>query len=369
MLNAYSNCRIFTGDNWLEDHVVLSENGRISDIVTSKTIPSHATIHNLNGADLVPAFIDLQIYGGNDRYFPSLPDVASIKATYEYCKAGGAAFFMITIPTHTSETILKSIAAVKAYWEQGGQGCLGLHLEGPYISPEKNGAHKHPYIVQPTDEDIDWVLEHGAGIVKMMTVAPERVAPALVVRLQEAGILVSAGHSNGTYLECYQSFENGITTCTHLFNAMSQLQSRAPGMVGAIYDHPLVHASVVADGIHVDFNTIRISKKIMGNRLFLITDAVAGSDGDDYAFHWNPSSNRFEDENGTLAGSALTMLEAVKNCIALVGIAPEEALRMAAAYPAVVAGLGQELGRIAPGFRTAMLALDESWAFQQLILS
>lgn len=369
MLNAYSNCRIFTGDNWLENHVVLSENGRITDIVASNEIPTHATLHDLNGADLVPAFIDLQIYGGNGRYFPTLPDVESIKATYEYCKAGGAAFFMITIPTQSAEMIVKSIAAVKEYWAQGGQGCLGLHLEGPYISPEKNGAHKLEYIKQPTAEDIDWVLQQSAGIVKMMTVAPERVAPDLIVRLQEAGILISAGHSNGTYQQCYQSFENGITTCTHLFNAMSQLQSRAPGMVGAIYDHPHVHASVVADGIHVDYNTIRISKKMMGNRLFLITDAVAGNDGEDYAFHWNQVTNRFEDANGTLAGSALTMLEAVQNCIAQVGIAPEEALRMAAAYPAVVAGLSQELGRIAPGFRTAMLALDESWAFQQLILS
>jgi len=369
MLNAYSNCRIFTGDNWLEDHAVLSENGRITDIVSPKAIPPHATIHDLKGADLVPAFIDLQIYGGNGRYFPALPDVASIRATYEYCKAGGAAFFMITIPTHSPEVILQSIAAVKAYWEQGGEGCLGLHLEGPYISPEKNGAHIPKYIKAPTSADIDWVLAHGAGIVKMMTVAPERVAPELITRLQEAGILVSAGHSNGTYQQLYQSFENGITTCTHLFNAMSQLQSRAPGMVGAIYDHPQVHASVVADGIHVDFNTIRISKKIMANRLFLITDAVAASDGADYAFHWNPVTNRYEDANGILSGSALTMLDAVKNCIAQVGIAPEEALRMATEYPAVVAGLSSELGRIAPGFRTAMLVLDESWAFQQLILS
>ncbi|SFW72028.1 N-acetylglucosamine-6-phosphate deacetylase [Chitinophaga sancti] len=369
MLNAYSNCRIFTGDNWLEDHVVLSENGRITDIVTQRTIPPHAIIHDLNGADLVPAFIDLQIYGGNGRYFPSLPDVESIKATYEYSKAGGAAYFMITIPTHSPEFILRSIAAVKEYWEQGGEGCLGLHLEGPYISPEKNGAHIPEYIKAPRPEDIDWVLTHGAGIVKMMTVAPERVAPELILRLQDAGVLVSAGHSNGTYGQLYQSFENGITTCTHLFNAMSQLQSRAPGMVGAIYDHPQVHASIVADGIHVDYNTIRISKKIMANRLFLITDAVAASDGPDYAFHWNALSGRYEDAKGTLSGSALTMLEAVKNCIAQVGIAPDEALRMAAAYPAVVAGLSAELGRIAPGFRTAMLALDESWAFQQLILS
>jgi N-acetylglucosamine-6-phosphate deacetylase len=369
MLNAYGNCRIFTGDNWLENHVVLSENGKITDIVSPKAIPSHAILHDLNGADLVPAFIDLQIYGGNGRYFPSLPDVASIAATYEYCKAGGAAYFMITIPTHSPEIILKSIAAVKEYWEQGGKGCLGLHLEGPFISPEKNGAHILKYIKVPDSEDIDWILSHGAGIVKMMTVAPERVAPELITRLQQAGILISAGHSNGTYQQLYQSFENGITTCTHLFNAMSQLQSRAPGMVGAIYDHPHVHASVVADGIHVDFNTIRISKKIMGNRLFLITDAVAGSDSAEYGFHWNQASNRFEDANGTLSGSALTMLEAVRNCIAQVGIAPEEALRMAAAYPATVAGLSSELGRIAPGFRTAMLALDESWAFQQLILS
>jgi N-acetylglucosamine-6-phosphate deacetylase len=367
MLQAYSNCRIFTGDNWLEDHVVLSENGRISDIVSQYAIPATATLHDLDGASLVPAFIDLQIYGGNGRYFPAYPDVASIQATYEYCKEGGCAFFMITIPTHSPAVILQSIAAVKAYWEQGGEGCLGLHLEGPYISPDKLGAHIKKYVKSPTAEDIDWVLAHGAGIVRMMTVAPEQVDPALIARLQQAGVLVSAGHSNSTYEQAYASFEAGITTCTHLFNAMSQFQSRAPGMVGAIYDHPHVHASVVADGIHVDFNAIRVSKKIMGNRLFLITDAVAASDGADYAFHIE--GDRYVDAQGILSGSSLRMLDAVKNCIVQVGIDPQEALRMASEYPAAVAGLSHELGRIAPGFRTAMVALDESWAIQQLILS
>ena len=366
MLNAYLNCTVFTDDNWLEDHAVLTRDGRITEIIPAKQVPMHATVHDLHGALLVPAFIDLQIYGGNGRYFPVLPDVASIEATYEACKAGGAAYFMITVPTHSPEVILKSIEAVRTYWEQGGQGLLGLHLEGPFISPEKKGAHLEKYIRSPTAEDIDWVLHHGRDIVKMMTVAPERCEPALITRLQEAGILVSAGHSNGTYEELYQSFERGITTCTHLFNAMSPLQSRAPGMVGAIYDHPSVHASVVADGMHVDFNAIRISKKIMGHRLFLITDAVAASDSGEYAFQ--EKDGRFVDANGILSGSSLTMLEAVKNCIVQVGIAPEEALRMASVYPAQVAGLSKELGSIAPGLRAAMVALDDNWTLQQLIL-
>lgn len=365
MLKAYANSTIFTGETWLEDHAVLTEEGYIKELVPNKNIPANATVINLSGTTLAPALIDLQIYGGNNRLFPLQPDIETLQAMYDYCRSGGAAYFMPTIPTHSPAVISASIAAVKAYWEQGGQGVLGLHLEGPFINPEKKGAHLTRFIKTPTTEDIDRILDEGTGIVKMMTLAPECCDLALIQRLQKVGILISAGHSNATYDQAYQSFENGITTTTHLFNAMSPLQSRAPGVVGAIYDHAYVHASIVADGVHVDFNAVRISKKIMGSRLFLITDAVSAADHGDYIYV--EEADRYVNADGVLAGSKLTMLHAVKNCIAAVGIPQEEALRMGSTYPAAVAGLGKELGFIAPGYKVAIMVLDEDWNARQVI--
>lgn len=365
MLTAYLNSRIFTGDTFLQDHAVLTENGRITGVVPVAAIPSSAKQTDLKGAVLAPALIDLQIYGGNKKLFPLHPDTATLEAMLAYCKSGGAPFFMPTIPTHSPEVMLQAITAVRQYWEQGGAGVLGLHLEGPFINPEKKGAHLTQYIKKPAAQDIDWLLQHGSGIIKMMTLAPECCEPALVKRLQAAGIVVSAGHSNASYEQAYWSFEGGITTTTHLFNAMSPLQSRAPGVVGAIYDHPRVYASVVADGVHVNFHAISISKKIMGPRLFLITDAVEESAMGEYIYVREP--DRYVNAQGVLAGSCLTMLAAVRNCISHVGIAPEEALRMASLYPATVAGLQKELGRIDTGFRADMIVLDDQWQLKELI--
>ncbi|SDG47425.1 N-acetylglucosamine-6-phosphate deacetylase [Chitinophaga filiformis] len=365
MLRAYINTRIFTGDLWLDGYAVVTDQGRIQQVLPQAQIPEDAELTDLKGAILAPAFIDLQIYGGNGKLFPLTPDSATLKATYEYSSAGGAAFFMPTIPTHSPEVIRKSIEAVRRYWDEGGKGVLGLHLEGPFINPEKKGAHLTRYIKQPTAADINELLSIGEGIIKMMTLAPERCDPALVKQLQSAGVVVSAGHSNADYATACKSFDNGITTTTHLFNAMSPLQSRAPGMVGAIYDHPSVHGSIVVDGIHVDFNAVRISKKVMGERLFLITDAVVASNEGDYIYVEEP--DRYVNAQGVLSGSKLTMHKAVKNCITKVGILPEEALRMASTYPAIVAGLSHELGKIAPGYLDTMVVLDTDWELKQLI--
>jgi N-acetylglucosamine-6-phosphate deacetylase len=365
MLSAYLNATVFTGEKRLEGHAVLTEEGKIRAVIPATEVPSHAVINDLKGATVAPALIDLQIYGGNGGLFPLHPTVETLKSMYDYCKAGGAEYFMPTIPTMSLEVMLQSITAVKEYCYQGGRGVLGLHLEGPFINPEKRGAHLTQYIKSPTKEDIALLLEHGRDVIKMMTLAPERCDPALVKMLQEADILVSAGHSNGTYEELYNSFDNGITTCTHLFNAMSPLQSRAPGFVGAIYDHPHVNASVVVDGIHVDFNAVRISKKIMGSRLFLITDAVEEGPTGDYIYV--KEKDRYVNAAGVLAGSRLTMLQAVRNCITKVGIDPEEAFRMGSTYPANITGLGKEIGYIAPGYNSDMIVVDDQWQLKKRI--
>lgn len=365
MLVTYTNARIFTGDRFLEDQVVVTENGQIIGIMARGEAPGNAELVDLQGATLAPALIDLQIYGGNGGLFPFSTDVASLAATYEYCYNGGAAFFMPTIPTMSWEAMMRAIAAVKEYWEQDRKGVLGLHLEGPFINVEKRGAHLQQFIKKPTAADIDELLKQGEGIIKMMTLAPECCEPELVKALQAAGILVSAGHSNATYEQAYAAFDNGIPTSTHLFNAMSALQSRAPGMVGAIYDHDRICASVVADGVHVDFASIRISKKIMGSRLFLITDAVEECREGDYIYI--REKDRYVNAQGTLAGSCLTMLQAVRNCVEKVGIPLDEALRMASAYPAALAGRAQELGRIAAGYKACMVAFNEAWEIVKMV--
>ncbi|CAL1520829.1 N-acetylglucosamine-6-phosphate deacetylase [Chitinophaga sp. MM2321] len=355
MPTTYINARIFTGDEMLEDHAVVTAAGKITGVIPTTEVSQHDEIIDLHGSLLAPALIDLQIYGGNGAVFSLYPDVSSLAATVAYSRVGGAAWIMPTVATISPEIMLRAMQAVRAYWEQGGEGVLGLHLEGPFINPAKKGAHLPQYIRTPAQEDIDWILENGRDVVKIITLAPECCDPTLVKQLQDAGIVVFAGHSNASYGQAYTSFEKGIHHATHLFNAMSPLESRAPGLVGAIYDHPAVNASVVADGVHVDFASIRISKKIMKERLFLITDAVEENKEGNYIYI--REKDRYVSGTGVLSGSCLTMMQAVRNCVEEVDIPLEEALRMGSLYPARAVGREKQLGRIAPGYDAALLAI------------
>ncbi|MBV8254413.1 MAG: N-acetylglucosamine-6-phosphate deacetylase [Chitinophaga sp.] len=357
MPTSYVNATVFTGEEVLKGHAVSTDNGLITNILPVEDVPEDHEIIDLDGAYMAPALVDLQIYGGNGQIFSMYPSVESLTATYEYSKQGGAAFIMPTVATIAPEIMLEAMRAVRQYWQQGRKGVLGLHLEGPFINPAKKGAHLPEFIKQPTQEDIDWILENGSDVVRLVTLAPECCDPRLVKQLQDAGIIVYAGHSNATYAEAYTAFENGIHHATHLFNAMSPLESRAPGLVGAIYDHPGVFASIVADGVHVDFATIRISKKIMGNRLYLITDAVEENKEGHYIYL--KEKDRFVSGTGVLSGSRLTMLQAVRNCAKHNICSMREAIRMGSLYPAMALGMEQEIGRIAPGCRAAFLVIPK----------
>ena len=231
------------------------------------------------GCLIAPAFIDLQIYGGNGKLFSHSLDTASLDATYAYCVSGGCSRFMITMATNSMENFFKGIETAGEYMASGKKGLLGLHLEGPWISPAKKGAHLEAFIKKPTRDEVMLLLEKGKGIVKMITLAPEQCDDEIIQLLLDHGIIVSAGHSNAAYSRAKQTFQMGIPAATHLFNAMSPLQGREPGMVGAIYDDPKVMSSIICDGVHVDFASVRISKKIMGERLFFITDAVINHPG------------------------------------------------------------------------------------------
>lgn len=358
MNTVYTNGVIYTAEEKQQGKAIIVRDNIITGIVDEQNIPEGYAIKDLHGFNIAPAFIDLQIYGGDGKLFSADLDVDSIHATYQYCLRGGCTHFMITIATNTMDVFFKGIELVRAYWQQGGKGCLGLHLEGPYLNPAKKGAHLQSCIKKPHVDEVKLLLEKGKDVIQMMTVAPEMCDDKIIKLLMDSNIIVSAGHSNATYTEATQKFNLGIPAATHLFNAMSPLQSREPGIVGAVYNSDSIKASIVADGIHVDFAAISISKKIMGERLFFITDAVAPATKGDYPHVFK--GDRYTLPDGTLSGSALTMMQAVKNVIQHCHIPLEEALRMASAYPAQLLHSPIPFGKIKQGYAADFVIFDDS---------
>jgi N-acetylglucosamine-6-phosphate deacetylase len=355
-LKAYVADKIFTGEEWLTQQAVLVEDEIIHAIVPEADIPSSAKVATCKNCFLAPAFIDLQIYGANGHLLAIKPTTETLEKTFNYCKAGGAHYYLPTVATNTYEVFHNCIDAVKEYWKQGKKGVLGLHIEGPWISKAKRGAHIEELIHSPTLRQAKGLLEYGKGVIKIITLAPEVCSDEVMDLIKSYGIVISAGHSNATFKEATTAFDKGIPAGTHLFNAMSGLQHREPGMVGAVMHHNDIMSSIIPDGYHVDFAAISIAKKVMNERLFIITDAVTETN-EGYYPHQLEGDKYVS--NGILSGSALTMAKAVKNCVEKAGITLEEALRMASLYPAKVIGRQNELGRIAKGYNAEFVMMDE----------
>ena len=327
-MTAYISAQeLFTGSNWISEVVIEIADGKI--IAIKKEGYDHKNAFPL----VVPALIDLQIYGAGGKLLSEFPEASTIQLIYDYCVAGGAAYFQPTIASQSNEIIMAAIKAVKDYKSSGGKGCMGLHIEGPWINPIKKGAHNEAVIHSPTMEEVKAIVDYGAGDIGMITVAPEICSKEIIDFIQSKGIVVSAGHTNADYETANTFFDNGIKVATHLYNAMSALQHRAPGVVGALFNHPRAMCSLVADGYHVDFSAIQIAKKLMGDRLFCITDAVTTTNTGFYQHYL--VGDKYESA-GTLSGSALTQLKSVNNLVEQVGIDVGEAVKMCSLYPAKV---------------------------------
>ncbi|HEX6192730.1 MAG TPA: N-acetylglucosamine-6-phosphate deacetylase [Chitinophagaceae bacterium] len=361
---AYIADRIFTGDEWLHFYAMIVEDGTIRQLMPATCLPSDIEREEFEDCVIAPAFIDLQIYGAFGRLFSVYPEPESLNKLSEYCEEGGAAYFLPTVATNSADVVWKCIDAVKAYWEMGGQSVPGLHLEGPWINPQKRGAHIEQLIHAPTVDEVAALLAYGKGIVKMITLAPEVCSDEIIGMLLANNIIISAGHSNATYKQAMQGFQNGITTVTHLYNAMSALQHREPGLVGASMDHPSVMASIIPDGYHVDYAAIRIAKQTMQHRLFAITDAV--TDTAKGAYQHYPAGDKFESA-GILSGSALTMQKALKNLVDHAGIDLEEGFRMCSLYPAQVLRCDHEIGKIKKDYKAKLVVLDSELKVKKVV--
>ena len=360
MQQVLSVQELFTGDHWISEAVIIIENGKVT------AIKKEGYDHNNAIPLIVPALIDLQIYGAAGKLLSEYPTADTIQKTYDYCVASGTAYFQPTLATQSKEVIYKCIDAVRDYKANGGKGCIGLHIEGPWINPIKKGAHATEFIHSPSFKEVQDMLDYGKEHISMITLAPEIVDPSIIKLIEKNGIVVSAGHSDATYEQATLAFNNDITVATHLYNAMSALQHRAPGMVGAIFNHQKVACSLVADGYHVDFNAIKIAKTIMGERLFCITDAVTTSSTGIYQHQL--VGDKYESA-GVLSGSSLTQLKSVNNLINKVDIELGEAFRMCGLYPARIMNRKEMTGKISVNENANLLCLDADRQCLELITS
>ncbi|WP_302796196.1 N-acetylglucosamine-6-phosphate deacetylase [Hafnia paralvei] len=353
---ALTHCRIYTGHDILDDHAVMIANGLIKQICPVAELPSGIETHDLGGAILAPGFIDLQLNGCGGVQFNDSAEAVSeetLEIMQHANEKSGCTSYLPTLITCADDLMKHGIDVMRSYLAKHQNQALGLHIEGPYISLEKKGTHNPKFIRKPDHEMIDFMCEHADAIAKV-TMAPEVATPESIKQLKAAGIVVSAGHSNATYEEGRKGFAAGMSFATHLYNAMPVIAGRAPGLMGAIFDTPEVYAGIIADGHHVAWPSIRLAKRLKGEHLVLVTDATApaGANIDHFIFAGKTVYYRnglVVDENGTLSGSALTMIEAVQNSVEHVGIALDEALRMATLYPARAVGVDTQLGSIEEG--------------------
>ncbi|MBW8824078.1 MAG: N-acetylglucosamine-6-phosphate deacetylase [Xanthomonadales bacterium] len=362
MTTLFRNGQVLTPHGFERGLDVLVEDGRIATIA-SDIHADGAAIIDLEDGLLVPGFIDTQVNGGGDVLLNDTPTVAGVRRIAEAHRKFGTTGLMPTLISDDVPVMREALAAVRDAIAQGVPGVLGIHLEGPWLAEARKGVHDPHKFHTPDASELDLVasLDNGAT---MVTLGPERFAPETLHALAERGVLVCAGHTAASYEQLREAFAAGVRGVTHLFNAMTPMGSRAPGGVGAAIDDPDSWCGIIVDGHHVDDAPLRIAiaAKPRG-KMMLVTDAMPPVGGERegftlYGIAMTCRDGKCATTEGALAGSALDMASAVRNTVQRLGLPLDEACRMASQYPAEFLRLGDELGKIAPGYRADLAWLD-----------
>lgn len=355
-LTAISGARIFDGQDWHDDAALLLEFGQVSALVPTTAIPEHCARVDLDGGLLVPGFIDLQVNGGGGVLFNNDPSLEAIRTICAAHAQFGTTALLPTLITDTVAINIAAIAAGKSAYAQRIPGFIGLHLEGPHLALARKGTHD-PALIRPMDaQDLARLIAARQDLPNLLcTMAAETVTPQQIAALAQAGIVVSIGHSDAGAASVSAAFAAGASMATHLFNAMSQLGNREPGVVGAVLSHGNVHAGLIADGIHVHPVSIEIALRAKQGpgHIFLVTDSMSQTGTDLKSFTLNGrtitrANGALRLADGTLAGADLNMIDAVNFMHKRIGLSFAEALRMAALYPAQALGLEATHGFLGP---------------------
>ena len=366
-MQAIFGCPILVEGRWESGKAILIDNGSIIEVVPADLIPDKSMQTRVSHGRILPGFIDIQVNGGGGVLFNDAPTVESIKVIAEAHRSFGTTGMLPTLISDTPDIVSKAISAVDQAITEGVPGILGVHVEGPVLNREKKGVHDEQRLRSLDDEFIEVLsgLRFGKTLV---TLAPEMVRPGEVKKLVDRGIIVFAGHTNADYETIRRAVYEGLSGFTHLYNAMSPLQSRAPGAVGAALDLEDTYAGIIVDGYHVDDAALRIAIKCKtAEQTILVTDAMpsVGAPKDFMSFDLfgevvDATGPRLTISAGNLAGSSLDMMSAVRNSTQRLGVSFADASKMASSTPARAIGLQNRLGEISKGRLANLVHIDEA---------
>ncbi|MBN8229056.1 N-acetylglucosamine-6-phosphate deacetylase [Corallococcus macrosporus] len=369
MTTVLQGARVFTGDQVLEGHAVVLEGDSVHAVVPASAIPLNAAVHTLPGDTLLaPGFVDVQVNGAGGVLFNDTPTVEAALAIASAMRACGTTGLLPTFITDDAARMRDACEAALTATSRPDSGVLGIHLEGPFISRERAGVHVPSFIRTPDPRDLDYLTAlprrfaaHGGRV--LMTLAPECVDDATLRRLATSGVVLSAGHTAATSERTTQALHAGVRGFTHLFNAMPPVMNRQPGPVVAALTQDDAWCGVIADGVHVHADNLRLLLKVKPpGKVFLVTDAMppVGTPVTSFTLQGRTilrRHGRLETEDGTLAGADIDLTAAVRHCVHSLGVPLEDALRMASLHPATFIGLHGHRGRIAPGQRADLVLL------------
>ncbi len=370
---ALINGRIFDGEKLLYNSAIVIEGSKIKEVVKIEKLDVlYPEIEKLNveGNLVAPGFIDLQLNGCGGVLLNEEVSKKTLEIMNETNLKYGCTSFTPTLITCSDEKIEKAIKIMDEIEDLDSIGVLGLHIEGPYISIEKKGTHREDLIRILSNEIVEKISNSKTCI---LTLAPENAKKSHIKLLKEKGINVALGHTNATYEEVMDKKQYGITLGTHLYNGMSSFSHREPGVVGAIFDSEDIRSGIIVDGFHCHYASVKIAHQIMGERLYLVTDAAspAGTSMTEFIFEGKKcfhKDGQLRNEEGNLAGSVLTMDQGVRNLIEHVGLSLEEALKMASLYPAKAINIHDRYGKIGENYFADLVILDEKLQVKNVVV-
>jgi N-acetylglucosamine-6-phosphate deacetylase len=356
-MRIFVGARIFDGERMREDCALVAEGERVVALTPCAQRPAGDTV-DLGGGVLAPGFVDWQVNGGGGHLFNQSPTPQTIRAIVAAHRRFGTTALAPTVITDEPRVLKAALDAAA----EPCPGALGAHVEGPFIDPRRKGAHPLEHIRAMTPDDAALLIAKRARVV---TLAPASAPLDLISRLAAGGVVVSLGHSDATAEEARACFDAGVRTVTHLYNAMSGLSARAPGVVGAALEDARIYAGFIADGLHAHDLAGRLAYRLKGaGRLALISDAMPPAAGGPDVFLLGGREARRRGlrltlEDGTLAGAAITLHDAVRHAVRHLGASLEDALRMATSTPARLLRVADRVGALTPGARADLVHLGE----------